>query len=488
MPDVKIGPEFFQKEKHDYSNWYWAWVREICQNSIDAGSNTISMTIDTVDGNTIATVVNNGTPMTKEILEDKLLTLGESGKNFAGTVGGFGKAKIVLYYSHKNYEITSGDLHIVGSGGSYEYETGEYVKGTKSVVNFGEDCTDKLCEQIRLFAYCCQWRGSFYLNGERLETNLKKGAKRRELGWATIYTNKSASHRLVVRVDGMPMFVRYCSVDRCVVVEVERSSGEAFQANRDNLKFEYRSKLDAFFDQLATDSSTALRGKSQTQYIHFKGQRQEMHRTAMHEIISQTAAYATVPQAPAVNHDEDATYTGSERKVSPDDTPIWTETAQRQVSQTRVGLDFIIKNETGLQIPQYYLPGDFSAYSGRLCRIWVKVLREIYVMFGESGEFSVGFLFDESREAESERTDEYGQVYYINPTVVVQQACSSSRSLKKRWKIDNNGKYMLVMVALHEFVHGQKSLHPHDERYANKLTDLAGLVLANKQRFAKCFR
>ena len=42
MASVIIGPEFFKKEFNEYDNWRWAWVREICQNSIDAGSAQIT--------------------------------------------------------------------------------------------------------------------------------------------------------------------------------------------------------------------------------------------------------------------------------------------------------------------------------------------------------------------------------------------------------------------------------------------------------------
>src|ERR1700676_1725123 len=92
---VKIGNSFFAGAFRDYSNWLFAWTREILQNSIDApGSDLIEVTIETIDGNTKVRVSNNGQPMSKEILCDKLLALGESGKTGqVGAVGGFGKAK-----------------------------------------------------------------------------------------------------------------------------------------------------------------------------------------------------------------------------------------------------------------------------------------------------------------------------------------------------------------------------------------------------------
>ena len=93
---VKIGPEFFIKAKNDYSDWKWALIREFFQNSIDCGSRQISIDITYANGKTTLTISNDGEPMTEQILTEKLLSLGSSGKGFAGTVGGFGKAKELL--------------------------------------------------------------------------------------------------------------------------------------------------------------------------------------------------------------------------------------------------------------------------------------------------------------------------------------------------------------------------------------------------------
>ena len=40
---VTIGPEFFAKAFHDYSDRHWAFVREVLQNSLDCGSTTIAV-------------------------------------------------------------------------------------------------------------------------------------------------------------------------------------------------------------------------------------------------------------------------------------------------------------------------------------------------------------------------------------------------------------------------------------------------------------
>src|SRR5207237_5940442 len=77
---VTIGPEFFGKSFNDYRDKYWAFAREIMQNSIDCGSRSIDISIREMpdDDATLVVVRNDGEPMTEDILVGKLLSLGSS--------------------------------------------------------------------------------------------------------------------------------------------------------------------------------------------------------------------------------------------------------------------------------------------------------------------------------------------------------------------------------------------------------------------------
>jgi len=133
---IKIGPEFFAKAKNDYNDWHWAIIREFMQNSIDCGSDTIGISINLDnDGETSLVVENNGEPMTRDIMENKLLSLGSSGKEFKDSVGGFGKAKEILYFCHSAYTIKSGNIVVKGSGAEYTIEqSDDKVDGTASAI------------------------------------------------------------------------------------------------------------------------------------------------------------------------------------------------------------------------------------------------------------------------------------------------------------------------------------------------------------------
>ena len=109
---------------------------------------------------------------------------------------------------------------------------------------------------------------------------------------------------------------------------------------------------------------------------------------------------------------------------------------------------------------------------------------EMHRLFDAEAEFSIGFVFDEESEAEFENGG-YGQVYYLNPCKIKEQKYSYSKSFQKRFKLTERGR--LIAIAAHEFVHGL-GMGWHDESYANKLTDVLGVVLSSSSRFAWCFK
>ena len=484
MATVGIGPNFFRKSLNDYRDWKWAMPREAMQNSMDAPrSKNIEAWFEIKDGNTIFSWGNDGDPMSKDELVGKLLTLGESGKDFQGTVGGFGAAKLILLFCHLHYEIYTGHLYVVGNGGNYTLEERDhYYPGTLTKVTLEGDVKDVLVSHLVQFLYMAQWSGTIKVNGQIFEAGLRKGSRRREFDWGVVYTNKSFPNRLVVRIHGIPMFYRYVdSNKRCVVVELKAGDASVLQSNRDALKHEYQSQLDAFIDELTVNKISALRDVEPA-YIHYKGEKlSNQHikaHEAMHEIVA--AAYATLPDRKV---EEEGEIIAEDQKTSFAPPP---KTTTQQGRQSQINHEFIVKNTTGMEIPTHYLPSEFSDYSRRLTRIWISVMLALHDLFNKQATFSVGFIFDEDRAAEFE-SGAYGDVYYINPIQIVKQDNNNSRSMAKRWKFTPAGRWAILSKALHEYVHGAVGLHGHDELYSSHLTELTGVVLKERQRFNRCF-
>jgi hypothetical protein len=485
MATVGIGPQFFKKSLNDYRDWRWALPREAMQNSMDAPrSRNINILIETVDGNTLFTWSNDGDPMSKEELEGKLLTLGESGKDFKGTVGGFGKAKEILLFSHLSYEILTGDYRVVGSGGNYDIENWPYFAGTQTKVLIEGDISHTLITNLKTFLFMSQWRG-VTINGETYNETLHKGSRRREFDWGIIYTNKSIADRMVVRINGIPMFYRHLDCNRrCVVVELKSGNASVLQSNRDSLKYEYQSQLDAFIDEITVNKVSAFRD-TQPRYTHYNGKKLfNLAATRANDTIQSiiAEAYATIPTKMDVDD--------FVQMVIEDKAAVYAPAKQatyEQGSQSKISHEFVIKNNTGMGIPAHYLPSDFSEYSEKLTKIWTKSMLALHDLFGKKVEFSVGFIFDEDRAAEFESGVGYGNVYYINPITIIKQDSSNSRSMAKRWKFTPAGRWSILAKAVHEYVHGAMGLSGHDELYSSTLTELMGVVLKERQRFNKCF-
>lgn len=509
---VTIGPEFFAKAFNDYSNWRWALAREFGQNSMDCGSGEIRVTLSLNEMlDTVVTVENNGDPMTREILQTKLLALGGSGKNFQGTVGGFGKAKEILYFAHKSYKIETGNLVVTGSGAGYNIDENGSFDGTRSTVVLSGDHLERLTHAFRTFASYSQWDGVLYLNGERMVTNLKKGSPRRDLGFGTVYTNKSFPNKLIVRINGIPMFHEYISLDRCVIVELNGASVDVLTSNRDGLNSSCRHELSSFITELAVNKRSALKQRGLTKYRRYEGKKlrhrvqsavnvkalvvggEPKERGGVAALVNVVGRTDLVPTSGGGGGGGTITMGGAVIQTIDvvgecgPQAADYRQTVEENVifRNTNVSEEFIIKNETDLQVPSYYLPDstDFSTYSQKLVKMWGRLLVELHRLFEHEADFALGFIFDESAEAEFEK-GEYGKVYYLNPAKVVEQSSSASKSFKKRFQLTERNR--LLMIALHEFVHGM-GYGPHDEDYANRLTDMSWKVLDERKRFNWCF-
>ena len=91
-------------------------------------------------------------------------------------------------------------------------------------------------------------------------------------------------------------------------------------------------------------------------------------------------------------------------------------------------------------------------------------LLELYDLHAIDDPFSVGFVFSDAVEAESEHSPEYGQVYYLNP-------CRVTRRGHTR-RFTRASRHRVLAAAAHEFVHGALNESYHGEDYAARLTEV----------------
>lgn len=506
---ITIGPQFFAKAKNDYSNWRWAIAREFAQNCLDApGTKTVTITVAlNADGDTTLAVANDGEPMTTDILINKFLSLGSSGKDFKGTTGGFGKAKEVLCLCHKNYEIVTGANVVTGSGGSYDLADGPFLYGTRTTVTVHGDEVLALLKAFKSFAILSQWSGTFTINGEVIADRLNKGKGRRDLEhdgtvFGRVYTNHSHSNLVVVRINGMPMFTRHTSYDGCVVLELAGTSANVLASNRDALLYYYASELDQFVEDLTVNKRKALKPEPRTERVRYDGYKLAGKMTPKKTPREEGDVYVKANKVVAggVEYDADSPQgkvavalagligstpgRGPTRAVADraDD-----DTEDEQTVTVPLRPEFTLLNETGLKTPTWFTPDGFSTYSKMLVWRWMGCLVVLADLFETTKTFSVGFCLSEDAIGLCE-SDGDGSIIYINPAEVSRQS-GKSPVLKCRWKLTGDAIWEFISVAAHEFTHhlvGEGN--GHDETYAVKLTAVMAKCLASRQAFAKVFQ
>ena len=271
---VKTNHEFFKKEKKSYHNWTMALIREAIQNSKDAKSSVINIDLEYTDDSENELRIeftDNGIGMDKNILINTLLTMGGSNKSYEnGDVGGFGYAKVILFFAHNKYSIHSGKHLINGVGGSYTYqETQNIQKGTKLVIyvdsrtyssnlNKFSDAVHTITnhsnlEKLDIFLN----KNKIITKKERFEYELNT-----KLGKVKFKDsdNQYSGSTLWVRVGGLSMFEHTIYMHSSTsdngfygVLDLIGNPIELLTTNRDGLQHEYQKSLTTIFQKLSVE-------------------------------------------------------------------------------------------------------------------------------------------------------------------------------------------------------------------------------------------
>lgn len=257
---IQIGHKFFQNEKRAYANWQHALVREIFQNSFDSRNCTkIEITVE----NSVITISDNGSGMSRDTLLNVFMNLGETTKGI-DDCGGFGIARNLICFAQNSYQILSHDYHVIGNGASYEINDVPYRRGCTFIIDTGiNDGWESIIGQI---LNKCNISQTVTVNGKEVSHNSHRGRFIRDFSFASVYVNKSdKTNRVIVRSNGVWMFDRYSNMGATVYVELNpEMSKQAFTSNRDGLQDKYNQELNNFLQELASESMSALKVKNHT--------------------------------------------------------------------------------------------------------------------------------------------------------------------------------------------------------------------------------
>lgn len=262
---IKVPDSYFKKDKHQYNNWPLAFVRELYQNSYDAKASRID--IQTYQDNYGVHYIfkDNGRGMSAETIKNALLTMGGSEKE-EDSVGGFGQAKIIIYFSQLSYTIKTKNLLVEGKGGSYTIteNKGEYIDGTYSHIVLDP----KEIHDMNLVHYTHYIFESSNFKKMNVFLNGKKITKKKEKYEYTIhydigtlkfsYKKDQSFTTINIRIGDVYMFSHYTGSHKTNfegVFDLNGKSTNLFTANRDSLKGEFAIQLSNILKELGESKS-----------------------------------------------------------------------------------------------------------------------------------------------------------------------------------------------------------------------------------------
>lgn len=463
---VTIGPEFFKKARHDYNNWLYAWIREILQNAMDSGASQIDIQYETISESEVkATVCDNGRGMTRDVLIEKLFSLGSSGKSFAGgAVGGFGKAKELLYFGQNKFVIETNNLTVMGVGGDYSIiEAKKPRHGTQSTVYIDVDSWRSniqvwIDESIKLIEWSA-FKGHCTINGFSVRTRSLPGLMVKEFTCGKLYrnTNLGAKDKIIYRVNGSPMFAKNIkNLGQGLILEIEPPSIKHLASNRDGLVYDAQNEIDPFVNELTIDKRTALL-KQASAITMYGGKRGRLRMRPRQRSLDFDQIAGSIVEASMSDEEKERIGEAWSKTISGHEI-----VAKVDFQQALTEFDFMVNHSKVEPLPEKWTVGSLCENALWVAWAWSAAVWEVYVADGREPDFTFGFIFDDDFQAKY-----VNGAYLINP-------CHTDYKIK--YTRTRKCACDILTLAAHEYAHGLGYIQ-HDEDYAAALTEVMRKVM-----------
>ena len=158
---LSVDKGFLRGERDQYYNDFTiAFWRELFQNSVDAGATDISIDIeerqprryggpDAPEKVTNVCFLDNGHGMTAQVLNDVYFKMGRSTKkDDGGSIGGFGRARIMTCFSQESYSILTKDRFVSGDGPLFKH--GSVAQQVAALEKRRDELTDSQGPEARI--------------------------------------------------------------------------------------------------------------------------------------------------------------------------------------------------------------------------------------------------------------------------------------------------------------------------------------------------
>lgn len=484
---ISIGPKFFLRERRNYSNWMFAFWRELFQNSVDAQSKNIDIQIN--EENNEVVFSDDGCGMSSTIRDNVYFKLGETSKSSQNDVGGFGKARIVTCFSHESWSLTSQNWSVYGIGSEYTVShENEWYNGLVVKVKLHLDSYETIKEiEKSLYNFLSQsyikcniTSNIDYINN--FSNWLYNGRKRQETEYWTIYTNNSADHlqQCFVRVSGVPMFYLYQPANTQIIVDLKPEySRDILLSNRDSMNDGKRKELTEFLDNLNLNQR-AVDKKKET--IKFFGR---LYTTSYvpdeipdepktYRISAQSSPNITVETVKEKTYDMMHRYVGNLIFHKDNHAPCMVLMNERE-------------DKIGQQGMTYFNPETWGEGSGKnrlaLLSVWtdacVVALQYVLKVVGQQEkEWMPGFVFSTNIDACQ------GNNNNVNMLLLNPNDTHNPDSSKMKYQPHNQAhRRRLLMLAAHEASH--IIYNYHNEDFANLNTRVCEEIMLNLKDIEK---
>jgi hypothetical protein len=514
MAKVSVPNDYFLKSAlRDYSSPFRALIRELLQNSRDAKATQVDITYDGVT----LTCSDDGHGMTRDVIENKLMALGESTKG-DGETGGFGIAKILLFLAHPSYTIRTGNLIVRGQGGEYSIEEHEdSIKGVCVTIQLAKEIrphtpgTDvsELTKDIIRETRLSNLKMKVNVNGIVSPSNLRAGRRVADLGsGVTIHRtklDKGQSHSYaLVRVRGLHMFHLYVGPSNYYyVVELSGYSKEILTSNRDGFRNGWDTRINKTCQALVSNSQLAIeskqynfRGRSAYQSSAFSFEPAVKKLNALLKSHLEEAGEATEDTDPDSNDSPVAkeavmqavTATLSQERLAPEVMQALMSRASEIINAGRfdeIKLDkhYNVYTQGFRKLPKAWEPESLNDWKKELLALWSAIVGRTLVLAGhKNAEFEVGFAVYHEKE-EDRALAMYAKhsgkhIFYLNPKRYGDETMLPIFNKKRRAELI----LWLMNLAAHEVTHFLGNMG-HNEDFVIEEAALMQKMILNLREF-----
>jgi hypothetical protein len=234
--------------KHQYNNPSLAIVREILQNSQDAGASKVEFTFAKNE----FSASDNGKGMTLDDFRSFYLTLGGSKKD-SGSIGGFGAAKELLSFAWENWLCKGQGFVVTGHGASTpeSRQDSSQKKGFFVGASDKELDGDKLWFELKALCELSDLSVKVFANGEEIKSGrkLRKNQEYKVYDFGTLYVHKGEPNNaesagyLYVRTRGLFTAKVRMAGDYVYYLDLTQASSQVLTENRDGIRWNIQDRI-----------------------------------------------------------------------------------------------------------------------------------------------------------------------------------------------------------------------------------------------------